>query len=65
MAAHYSLEELMTQYNLPRADADRILTISGSLKADIDAFMAAKTRREQASDWILDPYKKRPEAKQA
>lgn len=60
MASSYSLEDFMTQYSLSKSEAERILRITGSLKADVDALMAAKSRRATASDWILDPYSEVP-----
>jgi hypothetical protein len=63
MASSYSLEDFMTQYSLTKTEAQRIFRITGPLKADIDAFMAVKSQRADASDWMLDPYKEVPNAK--
>jgi hypothetical protein len=62
MSSAYSLDGLMNQYGLPRAEAERILKVTGSLKADVDALMAVKSRRATASNWILDPYEHVPSA---
>jgi hypothetical protein len=56
VTSSYSLAEFMKQYDLPQAEAERILKVTGLLKADADALMAVKSRRRTAPDWILDPY---------
>ena len=60
MASSYSLEDFIQHYDLPRSEAERIFRITGPLKADVDALMAVKSRRANASDWILDPYSEVP-----
>jgi hypothetical protein len=60
MASSYLLDEFMEQYDLPRSEAERIFRITGPLKADVDALMAVKSRRADASDWVLDPYSEVP-----
>jgi hypothetical protein len=60
MASSYSLDDFMTQYNLPQPEAERIFRITGSLRADLDALMAAKSHRATAREWALDPYRKIP-----
>lgn len=63
MASSYSLEDFMSQYNLSRSEAERILRITGPLRADVDALMAVKTQTPAASDWILNPYSEVPRPK--